>query len=755
MQTRPRCTRCAGIAGLLIALLAPTTGLAERPTHLNEKVEDKLNSGLGAPPEQAKLDRSTPRRSWSALLAQCSARRYDRAAHLLNLGQIPESEQKATGAVVARKLCEVLDAVEDKQPASAVDDTAVGPIAEDKPTNYVVVAQIRGPNLKGEVWLRRVTDRATEQAVWLVTRRTVSEVPRWHAVLIKGQQARHSPAEKLNTGLGPLPGGLSLETPRETATLFSRLTREGSYERAAHLLDLSGIKAALQPEQGPRLARRLAMILKRVHPASFNRLSNDPMGTPEQGVPFDEEVVARTKLENSDIQVRLAQYPRAGGAPIWLFNKATVADIDPLYDTFGYGWAGDVLPPVFFEWQLWEIQLWQWLGLLLALVLGYIFGLIGSYVVRKLLLRLAKLTRWDWDDVVVAKMRGPLVGAFWALGFVIAVPLLSLSDRPRGLLLGGCKLVAILSLGWFVLRLMDVISEQLQKVFQEREDDMGMAMVPVASKILKPIVAVIILIVALQNVGMNVAGLLAGLGIGGLAFALAAKDTIANIFGSVAIAFDRPFKTGDFIKVGDFVGTVEEVGLRSTRIRTLARTIVAIPNSQMANSNVENYSVRDRMRVDVTLGVQYDTSLDQIRLIIDEIKRYLLEHPQWYPEGFAVRFAGFGPSSLDIQVVGYITTDDFAVYTGVREEIYMGLRDIIEQAGAEFAYPSQTVYVGKDSAADADKARLAAAEVSKRREAGELLPPEIPDEIKEAIQAEAQRKREQREARDRNGAADG
>ena len=293
--------------------------------------------------------------------------------------------------------------------------------------------------------------------------------------------------------------------------------------------------------------------------------------------------------------------------------------------------------------------------------------------------------------------------------------------------------MAILSLGWFLMRLLDVAATQLHNVFKKRNDDMGQAMIPVVRKILKPILFVIVLIVALQNIGLNVSGLLAGLGIGGLAFALAAKDTLANVFGSVAIAFDRPFKVGDLVKLDGEIGTVEDVGLRTTRIRTLDRTVISIPNAKVADTKIENYAPRDRIRMLATLGVQYDTTKEQLQYIVDEMKRCLVAHPMVWQEAFSVRFIGYGASSLDIEMFCYISTTDFNEFTGVQEELLTTFGEIIDRAGAQFAYPSQTVYVGKDSQADSKKARAAASAVAQRREAGELCIPEVPETVRTSL----------------------
>jgi MscS family membrane protein len=262
-----------------------------------------------------------------------------------------------------------------------------------------------------------------------------------------------------------------------------------------------------------------------------------------------------------------------------------------------------------------------------------------------------------------------------------------------------------------------------------------MAMVPVARKIFKPIMFVLVLILALQNAGVNVGGLLAGLGIGGLALAMASKSTVENMLGGITIAFDRPFKVGDFIKVGDMLGVVEEVGLRSTRVRTLERTLVTVPNGQMVDAQVENYAKRDRVRLLFEIGVQYDTSLDQLRLIIDEMKRALLAHPSVWQESFRVRFAGFGDSALLIETFCFVDTTDFNEFTAVREDLFVKIAKIVDLAGAQFAFPSQTVYTGKAADADTKKAKLASKEIEDRIAAGEWTIPEIPEEKIDELRA--------------------
>ncbi|MCA9669555.1 MAG: mechanosensitive ion channel family protein [Myxococcales bacterium] len=714
---------------LLVAL--PSVARADIPKHITARELKTVNPGLGKPPQG--LDRSTPNRSWSAFLRYCSASNWDGASHLLALGDIRQAQQRDVGAATARKLCAVLKKI-NQLTAGGLPDTGIGPIVEDKPSNYAVTARVPLPDGKvGEVWIRRFKQTSDNSEMWLVTRKSVSFVSMWYRLVVQGQKAEKAVAV-INSGLGALPPKLDVGNPRATANTFRNVIKRGDYDSAARLLDLRGLAAAQQKKQGRRLARRLALLIERVHPGSFNRVSNDPLGAPEKDVPDNEEVVVSAKFEKLTVELRLTRIERTGKGPAWLFSQSTVQDIDRIYGKIGYGWAGDFLPPLFFNVSFWKLQLWQWIGLVVGLVLAWFFGLIGSYVTRKILLQMAKATKWEWDDRVVEAMDGPLKFVFAALALLIVAGLLILGPGPRDVVMRVCKLFAVLGLGWFLVRTIDVAGDILKDFFNKRDDEMGKAMVPVARRIFKPIMVLVVLIVALQNAGVNVAGLIAGLGIGGLALAMAAKSTLENMLGGITIAFDRPFKVGDTVTVGTVTGAVEEVGLRSTRIRTADRTLVTLPNSKIVDSQVENYAPRDRIRLTFKIGLQYDTSPDQIRFVLDAIKRYMVSDARIYQDGgFRIRLNAYADSAIELDGFIFAATTDFNLFTVVKEDFFFRIGEIVEEAGAQFAFPTRTIYTGKASEADAKRAKAAASVVHERREAGELCIPEIPEKVRADI----------------------
>jgi MscS family membrane protein len=193
-----------------------------------------------------------------------------------------------------------------------------------------------------------------------------------------------------------------------------------------------------------------------------------------------------------------------------------------------------------------------------------------------------------------------------------------------------------------------------------------------------------------------VAGLLAGLGLGGLAFALAAQKTVENLFGSLSLAIDAPFRVGDFVKIEDFVGTVEAIGLRSTNIRTLDRTLVSIPNGRLAEMRVESYSVRDRLRLACTVGLVYGTSASQMRQVLEGLEAVLRAHPLIWPEAVIVRFKELGASSLDIEIMAWFRTSDWSKFQLIRQEVLLQFLQIVEGAGTGFAFPTRTVHVVRE-----------------------------------------------------------
>jgi MscS family membrane protein len=241
--------------------------------------------------------------------------------------------------------------------------------------------------------------------------------------------------------------------------------------------------------------------------------------------------------------------------------------------------------------------------------------------------------------------------------------------------------------------LVSVIAQMVRLSHWGRTASSAKSLVPLASRVTKVIVLAMGAVALLSLLGYPVASLVAGLGLGGLAFALAAQKTVENLFGAFSIGVDQPFREGDFVKVEDFVGTVEAIGLRSTRFRTLDRTIVTLPNGKLADMRLESFAVRDRMRLATVIGLVYDTTAAQMKEVLEGFERVLRSHPKIWPDAVTVRFANFGPSSLDIEVMAWFQVPEWSDFQVARQEVLLQFMEVVEKAGSSFAFPTRTVHL--------------------------------------------------------------
>ncbi len=235
-----------------------------------------------------------------------------------------------------------------------------------------------------------------------------------------------------------------------------------------------------------------------------------------------------------------------------------------------------------------------------------------------------------------------------------------------------------------------------------------------------------------ERLGLPIYGIIAGLGVGGLAIALAAQPTFENLIGGLSLFADKPVRVGDLCRYGSDEGWIESIGIRSTRIRGSDRALTTIPNAALSKMPVVNLSQRDRMLIQSVIGVRYETSPEQLRHLLVKIREMLLGHPRTHPDRLRVRFIGFGACSLDIEVFAYVTTRNWVEFLGIREDIMLRVMDLVADSGTEFAFPSQTLYFARDGGMDSGKARVAEAEVARWREEGHLPFPNFsPEEMRQ------------------------
>jgi MscS family membrane protein len=312
---------------------------------------------------------------------------------------------------------------------------------------------------------------------------------------------------------------------------------------------------------------------------------------------------------------------------------------------------------------------------------------------------------------------------------------LSLSRRPLQLSLIVSRVLDaleevlfIIAVTWTIMRLVQSFEAMARSQALRRDKTILLPLLPVVRKTLQLLIAMFAGVAVLHSFGVNVITVLAGLGVGGIAVALAAQKTLENFIGGITLYADQPVRVGEFCRFGGTVGTVEEVGLRSTRVRTLDRTVVTIPNSEFSNLQIENFARRDRIWYHPTIRLREETTPDQIRYVLVEVHRLLYAHPKVDSTSARIRFVGFGTSSLDLEVFSYVTVTDYGEYLEVAEDLNLRIMDIVAAAGTRLAVPAQTTYLEEGRGLDPDRTRAVEAQVQAWRERGELWLPRMPRE---------------------------
>lgn len=485
------------------------------------------------------------------------------------------------------------------------------------------------------------------------------------------------------------PVEVSPASPRAAVASFLRLTGAERYADAAAYLVLPDTLRG----QGARLARELRAVLDRRVWLDLDDISGLAVGDTADGLSANIEDIATIPGPGATRSpVRLVR-TRDRGGPAWRFSSGTVQRIPVWYDALNDRWLFEHLPATLLRPGPLDVLRWQWLALPLLVAVAWMLGSLVSRIARSMLERLVRRTSAEWDDILLAQVSGPLTLAAALLIAAILIPLLGLYAQAQALVGRVLRAGGALVLFWALWRSVDVGYALLVQSRWARRTSSATAILPILSRAAKVAVVALALVAILSMLGYPVAGLLTGLGLGGLAVALAAQKTVENLFGAVSIGLDQPFREGDFVKIEDFVGTVETIGLRSTRIRTLDRTIITMPNGKLADMRVESFAVRDRLRFAAVLGLVYGTTAAQMRDVLAGWERVLRAQPKIWPDAVTVRFSAFGASSLDIEVMAWFQTTDWGEFQRIREGVLLQFMEVVEQAGTAFALPTRTVHL--------------------------------------------------------------
>jgi MscS family membrane protein len=491
-------------------------------------------------------------------------------------------------------------------------------------------------------------------------------------------------------------------SPRAAFREFLVAARDADWARAARFLDVRSVPPARRSGNVESVARAVSWALDRTLWVDLDELSPKAEGDRDDGLPASQERVATVDAPGGPFDI-LLERSFSDGEQRWRMAPSSVVGLLHVYDALGGEQISRHLPAVLRDVRVLEIALWQWIALplllALAAALAYAIAQGVGWVARRAGLH-EEVTRVELGPVTL--IVAVALFRFGRRAMVLALPAEDAFAATE-------RLLWIVALTWAAARAVDIAAARTERALRGSGRVTGAGIVPLGRRTAKLALIGLAAIFGLQNLGFNVTGLLAGLGVGGLAVALAAQKTLENLFGGVTLITDQPVRVGDFCRFGDRVGTVEEIGLRSTRVRTLDRTLVSVPNSQFSSLQLENYAARNAIWFHPTLGLRYETTPDQIRAVLADVRQILLDHPRVSPDPARVRLVGFGAYSLDLEVFAYVQTSDYGEFLEIAEQLMLRIMDAIEANGTGFAFPSQTIYGAGDSGLDADKARAAEA----------------------------------------------
>lgn len=508
---------------------------------------------------------------------------------------------------------------------------------------------------------------------------------------------------------------LGRETPRSAIMGLLKYEAQEDFENAARYLQApSG--------RNPNLTQRAKEFraLQRQLEINIALLSDDPNGTLEPGLPPGRIRAGVWEVGRTTVDVILARVNDPVAGKIWLVSKETVANIPELYaqiENEAPTPVDRIMPAALTGRQLLGMSLAKWLGWLLSIPISWLVTLLLAFVLTAPARIRRKFRILPSTPILETHLGMPLKCIFAILAhsvfvYLIEPPLLYRAYYFRFIaaLLVGC-------LVWLIARITDRGFEHAVHRAQAQQKG-GESILIVMQRLTHVVLLTIALLVGLALFGLNVTTTLAGLGIGGLAIALAAQKSLENLIGGVSLLMDKAVQVGDFCQIGNQVGTVEDIGLRSLKLRTLDQNLSVVPNGSLAQMQFQNMARRSKLLINQTFALRIETEVEQLRFVLDRVQTMLDQHPAIEPESCRVRVTGFVGAAFQLELFAYGQIGDWKQFTAIRQDVILKIAEIVEASGTRFAAPTQLAYLSRDAGLDAEKTNNAVHRVTELRASG-------------------------------------
>jgi MscS family membrane protein len=533
------------------------------------------------------------------------------------------------------------------------------------------------------------------------------------------------PAAKSSPAAAPAPipakpsDPLGRETPRGTVMGFLHAAQDENYSLAAQYLQPATGRHRLDPAEEQDLAAQLLTVInQKILTSSLESLSNDPQGRLDDGLPPNQELLTGVRDSSGVFAIELLRLDDEHGNKLWYVSRKTLDTIPEVYDSLQFSDIEKKLPPSLAKHRILSMPLWQWIAILLALPLAVFVGWILS-----LLPRLAvRYYRKKLDPAAVPAQTlfhiGPGTLLLAALVHYVFVFYIGASIVYRQYYRRVIWIFLAVAFYWLVLRVTGEVFERLSNRLALSGRMAERSILSLSRRVLDVAIFILVALIVLNGLGVNVTAALAGLGIGGLAIGLGAQKTFENLLGGISILTDKALVVGDPCRIGDQRGVVEDIGLRSTKLRTEDRTVVTIPNGTVATAILENYRQRDKILFRQLLRLRYDLSSDHLRYVLDEARAVLKQNNRVEDATSRVRLLRMAEYSIEVEIYAYILVRDYTEFLALQEELILSIVDAIEKTGAAIALPSVGPALTLDAWINPEKAKAAKARSEKSRDSG-------------------------------------
>jgi MscS family membrane protein len=506
------------------------------------------------------------------------------------------------------------------------------------------------------------------------------------AAQIPGIQATQPPSSAQQQ---EAPDPLGRTTPRGMFLGFNRVVHRGDLATSTQYMQ----GTERQRRDWQPLARHLGELIDRHFDQVFTTINDSATGALDDGLPPDREKLGPLRMKNGETDIILVRVKDPVLGPLWLISSETLAKVPALYKDIEKSWVERVMPQPLLDHDLFGISLAQWMLLLASLLIPlWSFSILISLVVL-----LAKIPSTDSTrrnlDTWRERTHWPLLAALTLIAHLIVLRSLgfSLSFRVIDFRLGAMALIAAITL--LILRISAICFGRARSSLQQRRRPETESLMLLGQRVFNVVIILGAILLILTVIGVDTTTALTGVGIGGVALALGARRTLENVLGGISLIADKVLAVGDFCCVSNRLGTIEDITLRSIRLRTLEQTLLSIPTGILSQESVENFTSRKKILVQTPLRLRYGARPDQVRTVLEGIRHLLVQNPKVETETARVRLVNFGEQAIELELFAYVLTPDIVEFLGVREEIFLHVADIVESAGTEFASRTELAIV--------------------------------------------------------------